>query len=1359
MDQHRLGHAVARRYRRTALCASLVVTLSLVLTAPPAQAAPAPPAGLATTLTDPGGAPVLSWQRTPGATSYQVEISADPAFGSITETTGSNGTTNVNYVPAKALPNPAHWRVRARDAEGPSAWTTSTFAPPAAVPSLISPASGTDIVPPESVPVLRWSAVPGASNYVVRVGLDPEFTDPAQYTATTVKSTSFVYTPSTAATYWWQVQAQFSGGLQTEPSESRSFEAVGIADVGRASMSPNHEGNPAGYVEDAIFDWDPVPGAVSYEIQIDTDQDFDTRLLDDKGIVSTRYAAALKNDQYYWRVRPVDAFGVKRDWTPTLTTFRRAWPRQPQLEWPVDQAVADPPLTGPVYFQWTPVRLASKYRLQVASEPNFQPATTSTCETVHTTFVPSARNSNSCFPAPGSVHYWRVQALDGSTAVTDLISSEVHRFQYQSWSVLPPDMLPTDGYSGATPTLSWPPVVGASRYRVVIYNAETSKVVEDEITRAVTYTPRKNLIPKPSEPVTYRWHVIPMSETGSGNGLTPGHQPRFAVTQTGAGAAASPEPVAPADGATAEHFPTLSWTPMDVPVVSDASKPPTYHVYVRPLGQQTVPPAEGTTVQPRFEDLDTNRLAPDTYQWWVEAVAADGAVTAGGMRTFVITPKPAVPGEQSALRGTSLWRAGSPAGERCKLTSCKFPETPIVSWDSNPNVGLYKVTISRDAELTNVVSSTFVEQPALLGTSALPDSQAGQPYYWTVQPCWSRSPEVCRPISHATRNFEKLSNKVEPLAPLSGTVVADDVTLTWKDYVDTNADPAEAAHSDVTTPGRLEASTYRVQVDDNADFSSPIDSVVVEQAQFTSPKKTYPEGPLYWRVQAVDASGNDLPWSTRQELVKRSPVPTLTLPADNGVAAVPEFAWNPLPYAASYDIEVYRNNDTNAGSGNRVVNKNTKHVAYTNGDPLPAAETPYVWRVRRVDATGRKGAWSTWGRFTVAGAQPVIDAPANNAEIEPNGQVFTWHMPAGGVQATSYVLEWRRIGSSSVTRIPTMASAYAPTSPPADGAWEWRVVALDTAGKELGATSKADEPWRQFNIAGTPVATTKPVIEADDGAAVGSTLRALPPTWSQSGVTETWQWLRNNVAIPGQTGTTYVVATDDVGKKISVRVTGSKSGYADGVTVSDPVTGGSGPGDPGGTVPPASTGRPGISGTVQVGGQLSATPGSWSASATPKYAYQWLRNGAPIAGATSSKYRLTPSDAAQAVSVRVTATVSGQSGVADSDPVVVPLMASTTAVTASASPAKAKGNKAKVVVTVKVTVPAGGAPSGSIEIVDRLKKRKAKLVKVVALTTSAKGTVTVKVKLKGRGKHLLLAAYQGDPQTASSSSSVKVKVK
>lgn len=72
--------------------------------------------------------------------------------------------------------------------------------------------------------------------------------------------------------------------------------------------------------------------------------------------------------------------------------------------------------------------------------------------------------------------------------------------------------------------------------------------------------------------------------------------------------------------------------------------------------------------------------------------------------------------------------------------------------------------------------------------------------------------------------------------------------------------------------------------------------------------------------------------------------------------------------------------------------------------------------------------------------------------------------------------------------------------------------------------------------------------------------------------------------------------------------------------------------------PPVNTVLPTITGIAQVGEVLTATPGTWTGSPTPTFSYQWLRDGAIIAGATGTTYTLQAADETEEITVREVAT-------------------------------------------------------------------------------------------------------------------------
>jgi 5'-nucleotidase len=79
-----------------------------------------------------------------------------------------------------------------------------------------------------------------------------------------------------------------------------------------------------------------------------------------------------------------------------------------------------------------------------------------------------------------------------------------------------------------------------------------------------------------------------------------------------------------------------------------------------------------------------------------------------------------------------------------------------------------------------------------------------------------------------------------------------------------------------------------------------------------------------------------------------------------------------------------------------------------------------------------------------------------------------------------------------------------------------------------------------------------PRIKGD--AEVGKTLRVDPGKWSVKKPELSYQWLRDGQPIEGATGDRYEVTADDIGASLSVVVTASKEGYANGSAETAAVT-------------------------------------------------------------------------------------------------------------------------------------------------------------------------------------------------------------
>ena len=161
-----------------------------------------------------------------------------------------------------------------------------------------------------------------------------------------------------------------------------------------------------------------------------------------------------------------------------------------------------------------------------------------------------------------------------------------------------------------------------------------------------------------------------------------------------------------------------------------------------------------------------------------------------------------------------------------------------------------------------------------------------------------------------------------------------------------------------------------------------------------------------------------------------------------------------------------------------------------------------------------------------------------------------------------------------------------------------------------------------FLALGTPAITGQ--------ARTGITLSARADGWTPKPEAVTYQWLRGGTEIAGATSSKYLVAAADLGSTISVRVTGDRAGQSKSATSKTTAT----------VRRSMRTVKPTIAGVSKVGRLLAVHRGSWAPSGV-SFSYRWLRNGQPIGGATSSKYRLKSQDRGKRISVRVTGHKSG----------------------------------------------------------------------------------------------------------------------
>jgi DNA-binding beta-propeller fold protein YncE len=170
----------------------------------------------------------------------------------------------------------------------------------------------------------------------------------------------------------------------------------------------------------------------------------------------------------------------------------------------------------------------------------------------------------------------------------------------------------------------------------------------------------------------------------------------------------------------------------------------------------------------------------------------------------------------------------------------------------------------------------------------------------------------------------------------------------------------------------------------------------------------------------------------------------------------------------------------------------------------------------------------------------------------------------------------------------------------------------------------------------------------------------------------------------------------------------------------------SGPQDPVLLKSPSGTGAPAVTRSTKSRSSLSCSTGSWAPDypgsfvyqAPRTFAYQWTRNGTPIAGAVATTFK-----AKSAGSYACAVTATNQTGSASQ----------------ASAPVKVKAAKVKLAVKKKVTVKAGGVAKFNVKAVNQGDIQSGKARVCVKVPKKAKADLKAPKcrslgKLKGRGK-------------------------
>ncbi len=693
--------------------------------------------------------------------------------------------------------------------------------------------SGTIKAPPQALPVFSWEPVEGAKTYRIQMSQDINFADATKiFVNITTPNTQYIpptITRLNDGDWFWRVQV-------ATPSPAGSFSDVWMftkdwsSDGNRPNLTAPADGATLPLFQSPVFSWTPVIGAGSYRLQISTNNNFTTTVLNIVTLATTYQPdGTIANGDYFWRVIPLDAAATPHEGTPSLVRgFKMDYSRVdlshpennyvPVLLEPLNEAT---PTFTPT-FRWTAVRGARDYDIQISTLSTLDGGFVANTSTKNTTFTLTSPLEND------TNYYWRVRACNGISCSAWSNGNTPWHFVMR-WYIQPVLLTPTATYQYVRfPFFSWTPVPGAAQYRIEVSRTSgfTKPLLIDETVSNTYYTPEKY---EGDEGIRY-WRVTPINTaTKYGKTSQVGQFTSYALNN-------APDLVSPLhyylpntfpapDQAVSMNpyidrsaaYPFFTWQRLFDATLEEmggtgAVIPGAYHVVV---GTSLTPDrrvgnvvwqvkTENLSAAPTVTPSNPNPFNPEpntTYYWQVTPLTAiDGGEVAGA--------HPSQPWQVrfNSAKALAATTGAAPQPLRPVFTSTYDPSifpgydsaefveiTPALEWFPLSGATRYRVQISRYADFSSLVEQAEVINPVYVPTTSYGQRSLGEghlefgSYYWRVQaykngvwgPSWSatwRYQIAAGSQWAAARNPGDVANRLE-IARDAVDTVADDYKL------------------------------------------------------------------------------------------------------------------------------------------------------------------------------------------------------------------------------------------------------------------------------------------------------------------------------------------------------------------------------------------------------------------------------------------------------------------------------------------------------------------------------------------------------------------------------------------------------
>ncbi len=761
------------------------------------------------------------------------------------------------------------------------------------------------------------------------------------------------------------------------------------------------------------FDWSDItdPSGITYRIQIDNNSNFSSPERDENNISNSNWTMDwdLSDNTYYWRVKAIDGLGNESAWSSTWSfTVDTNQPSTPSMVSPSGYTNDTTPT-----FDWDDVTDTSgvTYSLQVDDDSNFASPILS-----KTGLTSSDYTATSGEALSEDTYYWQVRAVDG--AGNQSAWSGSWSFVVDITAPAPPSLSsPTDGSLTNTryPNLNWSYISDPSgvTYKLQVDdNADFSSPKLDKSNISGTgYT-----VTTPLDETTYYWRVKAVDGAGNESAWSSEWSFTVDVTQPSVPTLASPTD----STLTNNRRPTFDWS--DVTDISGVS----YRIQIDNNSNFSSPERDENNISNSTWTMDWD-LSDNTYYWRVKAVDDAGNESAWtGAWSFVLdASNPSTPSMVS------------PSGNINDTT-------PTFDWDDVTDTSgvTYSLQVDDDWNFSNPdVTQTGLTSSEYTLTSGEALTEGN--WYWRVKAIDGAGNDS------GWAGYWSFTVDTTPPAPTTLSSPGDG-GFTNTQYPNLN-------WSNISDPSGV---SYKLQVDNNADFSSPeLDKSSLSGTGYTVPTPLA-ETTYYWRVKAVDGAGNESAWSSEWSFtvdVTQPSVPTLVSPTDGALTndRRPTFDWSDVtdPSGVSYRIQI--DNSSNFSSPERDEN-NISNSTWTMDWDL--SDNTYYWRVKAVDGAGNESAWTGAWSFDLdanSPSQPNLMTPNDWTKTNDTTPSFDW----SDVTDTSGVSYSIQIDDDSYFSSPVLLTQQGLASSDytlstgealAEGTYYWRVKAIDGAGNDSG---------------------------------------------------------------------------------------------------------------------------------------------------------------------------------------------------------------------------------------------------------------------------------------------------------------------